>query len=280
MHGNARRSERATSVHLLRRPVTRDAPSHARKARVRRAPNGRPSCSLGLRRGARTARAALRASNAISESKLKEIPQVKSAFQKLLFTSRGSLPVVLAAGLAAACGSTETPPAQGGSCSPGDTRECVGVGACRGGQRCGDDGRWGDCACTGTMTITDGHGEGGDGAVHWTSDPCPAVHNYANYSSTCGDTPPAHQAVICTSDTVDKWFSSNPGFARIRTPDKSGPGCPCGPNRYSMVILEEPIDTSSVALRVNPPWGLWIGPISDFIDGGVANPFCNTPSLT
>ena len=130
------------------------------------------------------------------------------------------------------------------------------------------------------MTITDGAVEGGDGAVHWTSDPCPAVHNYANYSSTCGDTPPAHQAVICTSDTVDKWFSSNPGFARIRTPDKSGPGCPCGPNRYSMVILEEPIDTSSVALRVNPPWGLWIGPISDFIDGGVANPFCNTPSLT
>lgn len=32
-------------------------------------------------------------------------------------------------------------------CSQGDTRECVGPGACEGGQTCGDDGKWEACDC-------------------------------------------------------------------------------------------------------------------------------------
>ncbi len=44
-------------------------------------------------------------------------------------------------------------------CTQGDTRECVGVGACSGGQICGADGFWEACECgtvTGEDTVTSG----------------------------------------------------------------------------------------------------------------------------
>ena len=44
-------------------------------------------------------------------------------------------------------------------CSPGDTRSCVGPGACSGGQRCGSDG-WGACEC-GTSGAGGTSGTGG-----------------------------------------------------------------------------------------------------------------------
>lgn len=51
-----------------------------------------------------------------------------------------------------ACGtdvvSSSTPQQDGsGQCSPGDTRPCTGPGACKGGQACGPDARWGVCDC-------------------------------------------------------------------------------------------------------------------------------------
>lgn len=47
------------------------------------------------------------------------------------------------------------------ACDPGDTRECVGSGACRGGQICAEDGTWGACDC-GSGT---GGAEGGGGTT-------------------------------------------------------------------------------------------------------------------
>jgi hypothetical protein len=45
-------------------------------------------------------------------------------------------------------------------CSPGDTRECVGPGACRGGQICSESG-WSDCDCAGSVAA--GGETGGEG---------------------------------------------------------------------------------------------------------------------
>ncbi len=44
-------------------------------------------------------------------------------------------------------GSGETGKSAGEVCTQGDTRECVGAGACNGGQLCDDDGKWGKCEC-------------------------------------------------------------------------------------------------------------------------------------
>jgi len=53
-------------------------------------------------------------------------------------------------GKVTATGGTST-----GSCSPGETRTCVGSAACSGGQLCGVDGTWGACDC----------GSGGAGGI-------------------------------------------------------------------------------------------------------------------
>jgi len=57
------------------------------------------------------------------------------------------------------CGSKSTPSYSAGAgsggvagtlshqCAEGDTRQCIGPGACSGGQACGEDGRWGSCDC-------------------------------------------------------------------------------------------------------------------------------------
>ena len=53
------------------------------------------------------------------------------------------------------------------ACGAGDTRTCVGPGACKGGQQCSQDGSWGDCLCeNGNGTAggtTGGNGAGGSG---------------------------------------------------------------------------------------------------------------------
>jgi len=60
--------------------------------------------------------------------------------------------------------------AQGSGCLAGDTRECVGPGACRGGQQCRIDGLWGSCDCgtTGGTAQTRATG-GASGGVSGTS---------------------------------------------------------------------------------------------------------------
>ncbi|MBI3206197.1 MAG: hypothetical protein HYZ29_31970 [Myxococcales bacterium] len=44
-------------------------------------------------------------------------------------------------------GSAGTSTGGAGSCTPGETRTCVGPGACQGGQLCGANGSWGSCDC-------------------------------------------------------------------------------------------------------------------------------------
>jgi hypothetical protein len=54
-------------------------------------------------------------------------------------------------GFAASCAENE-PGGSVGGCRAGDTRTCVGQGACAGGQLCGSNGAWGSCECAGTPT--------------------------------------------------------------------------------------------------------------------------------
>ena len=62
----------------------------------------------------------------------------------------------------------------GFNCQPGDTRECVGPAACRGGQQCRADGLWGTCDCgtqggTSSIEASGGNGTGGQGNGGLTS---------------------------------------------------------------------------------------------------------------
>lgn len=61
-------------------------------------------------------------------------------------TVRATLRLLLACGLLAACGTSKAD--DGAACEAGATRECVGPGACKGGQQCLEDGSaWGACSC-------------------------------------------------------------------------------------------------------------------------------------
>lgn len=63
---------------------------------------------------------------------------------------------VVAVLVSAAC-SGESESDESGTCAPGDTRACVGPGACQGGQTCDKDGAWSGCDCGGGS----GGGSGG-----------------------------------------------------------------------------------------------------------------------
>ena len=57
--------------------------------------------------------------------------------------------LAIATFVSAACGSSDDGNLNHQTCTPGDTRTCVGPGACNGGQVCGSDGNWGGCDCGG-----------------------------------------------------------------------------------------------------------------------------------
>lgn len=146
----------------------------------------------------------------------------------------GRLLLVSVAGMvgvtgAAACGETEVgggadareSAGAGGSaepmaaaCPPGDTRTCVGPGACRGGQICLDDG-WSSCDCGSENTGSGGAGDAnggeppgggsggvasqGDGGADQSAgaggaDPCPGVTRVFTYqvSDWAAIDPPWH----------------------------------------------------------------------------------------
>jgi hypothetical protein len=99
-----------------------------------------------------------------------------------------------------------------GACERAATRECVGPGACHGGQTCGSDGQWADCNCgtadsgaagappgtTGTGATSVGNDTSTGGAIHGNKDagigsggaPRAAAGAPEAGSSTCGDAGP------------------------------------------------------------------------------------------
>ena len=68
------------------------------------------------------------------------------------------------------CGGEDSPADAPKICDPGETRVCVGPGACSGGQSCDPDGKsWGTCTCGGGTGGTAGAGGSGTGGSGGTS---------------------------------------------------------------------------------------------------------------
>lgn len=87
----------------------------------------------------------------VSETRLRDVPPFEQAYHtsrlRLACTHDGADPLI-------SVGKTGGPPLQSVSrlCGPGETRACVGAGACKGGQVCLPDGSgFGNCDCGSTV---------------------------------------------------------------------------------------------------------------------------------
>ena len=88
----------------------------------------------------------------------RHIQPLPSARHRALELGRTAAAAAALAAAVLACGSSEDSGAD--TCNQGDTRKCVGPGACDGGQSCNADGEWSDCLCGGGGA----GGGGGSGA--------------------------------------------------------------------------------------------------------------------
>lgn len=177
-----------------------------------------------------------------------------------------------------------------GACNAGDTRQCVGPAACRGGQTCGGDGRWGVCDCG---QATGGQGGGGasnnqggvnspasggapddtqetSGAGGATSDNVDAA-GAGNFTSSGGDEPCPADAItadcsgqcsatdsLCSSGCPVivnlQWIKA--GEIIARTPSQPGANCGCGQTMdgYWLTIRFKKYATGDVHVSVPAPW--------------------------
>ena len=194
------------------------------------------------------------APNALNRQRLRTIASYVASLVGLLF--------------AFSCGSktSETPAAAAGSaggsttigCVPGDTRTCVGPGACHGGQTCGNDAHWSSCDCgvqnsdsggssssAGAAATSGGAGvagssgqgvggftdvagatadagagnEAGAGNLSPGDEPCPSGAISADCSGQCGDKP-----AVCDEPCFGRVAlnSISPGMVLARTPSHVG----------------------------------------------------------
>lgn len=186
--------------------------------------------------------------------------------------------VLVSAGVlvSVACGSSKNDLGGKTTCSPGDTRSCVGPGACTGGQTCGSDGSWGACDCGasgsggsggGSGSGTGGSGAGGSGGATQKDgggtggtagdasadagppdDPCPSQTIGLNCSYSCGGptkdcTSPTVEAITCQDpstspgDSFPIFYPTQFPFV-LRTPSHPGtdPRCTAACNPPSTVF--------------------------------------------
>lgn len=174
-----------------------------------------------------------------------------------------------------------------GQCHFADTRLCVGPAACKGGQTCGADQRWGACDCgnggstaggggsggssggaggsSGEVIVPEGgssgdpgggeagNGEAGSGGSGPADEPCPAGPIATDCSGQCTTKP-----ALCDGScplTVPLSLTGTGGvFAR--TPSNPGNKCDCGPNStaYSMGFQFTPANHTFYMLCVPEPW--------------------------
>jgi len=173
----------------------------------------------------------------------------------------------------------------GAECTAGDTRNCVGPGACDGGQACGRDGRWSQCDCgvsggsdgsaggpsigmggagqnsggasgvagefgvAGATSEAGAAGEAGTGAI-MSDQPCPMVSIPLDCSGQCRPTPNGCHSCGAILDLGA--VTPSDGMVLMRTP--SHPGAHC-------FLCNTPTQTS-VAFQIqvgwsNPPGGSW-----------------------
>jgi hypothetical protein len=188
--------------------------------------------------------------------------------------------IVVSTWAAAGCGSkTESVPASSAGaagassalCLAGDTRTCVGPGACDGGQACGPDGEWSACDCgtpaAGGGTGSSGAGAAGNGGASAQSqggsggtvggsssgasgtagaagsagagglnpgdDPCPPNHLTTDCSGQCGDMPASCTSTTCPTGVLVSGPLSA-GLVLARAPSHPGASCTCTGNGTSI----------------------------------------------
>jgi len=238
--------------------------------------------------------------------------ELKQAGHVSVVRSRGGAPnartlrgvLALAMGIAfsaISCGSktSEQPaPTSGGTagaaadCMLGDTRTCVGPSACRGGQACGANARWGACDCGeaglggqgvggggsagsagalvsiggasgvggesgigGTSTEAGTGGGAGAGSLNAGDEPCPDSSILADCSGQCGAKPAACD-MQCPVTVVLDHISD--GMVIARTPSSSGGLCTiCTPatraSAYSVSIVDQVAPPPATAFHVTVP---------------------------
>lgn len=212
-----------------------------------------------------------------------------AVFAVLTIASCGSktseMPNASSAGDAGSAGAS-TP----GLCAVGDTRSCVGPGACSGGQACGNDGKWSACDCgapsggqgsgggssaAGSAGVTSGGASGqgasgaggavaggggsgdaaGAGGLNAGDEPCPSGPINADCSGQCAAKAAVCDAVCPTAVTVT---SVSFGQVLARTPSGPGTRCRCsdgrGPTAYWLNVLLDPEPTGSWHVSVPGPW--------------------------
>lgn len=163
-----------------------------------------------------------------------------------------------------------------GQCSPGDTRPCVGPGACSGGQACGGDQKWAACDCGGQSgnggapaTAGGAGGEAGTGVGGAMGtgpgagdEPCPAEAIDADCSAQCSAKSAAcvpHAANSCTYYSILGTDHVADGKVFGRLPSHPGSQCTCttGPaTAYSTAIRFNGTPPVLVHLSVPAPWYL------------------------
>jgi hypothetical protein len=207
-----------------------------------------------------------------------------------------------------ACGGSSS--AGGQTCTLGDTRSCVGPAACPGGQRCGDDGKWGACDCGMSPSATGGNSGAGGGATDGgggdastgglgasTDEPCPSVPVAMECAAPSVQPFPTPQCggVVCTCGTSECLHFANgcsavlPGdnTVVIRTPEHPGnngacASCPLTPDFPGLVygfgiIIPQP-SSGYRRVTVAPPWRA--GYIMVDHDGGTCGTLHTTPCST
>lgn len=164
--------------------------------------------------------------------------------------ARASAALALAALFGSACGSDDSSGDSKGKCSQGDTRACLGPGACNGAQSCAANGQWSACDCggatggsggasggTGGSSGSAGGGglggtntggaagdaspDGAGGGTQWKDDPCPSTTPLIDCSNSCGGPSATCAQATCTEYYIlDTKYPAYPYV--IRTPSKPG----------------------------------------------------------
>ncbi|MFO0569109.1 MAG: hypothetical protein U0263_25845 [Polyangiaceae bacterium] len=142
------------------------------------------------------------------------------------------------------------------TCTPGDTRACVGPGACNGGQQCSASGVWGTCDCgagsggfpsggSGGLDAGGGSGGSGTGASSGTGGTPPTSLDLHDATLFDNPTDLADWPVTTTITALDfqhngqdgVWVEFSKKDGADRWPDVTPPGW-TGPLQYTLGLAE------------------------------------------
>ena len=168
---------------------------------------------------------------------------------------------------AAGCGGGDAGAGAGkhDGCAAGETRTCVGPGACPGGQLCSAEGTWGTCDCGGLDAgdggpRPDGSAQGdsaglADATSRWKDDPCPpAGSTVLDCTGECAAAPAG--SVCAELEACSQGLSTflGPVVATHIRLHPWGPACTCDGYAHRLVYGL----FAGATVHVDPPWHLQV----------------------